>query len=95
MTPVLQEYGARFLVAGGNPEVREGDRQIRRVVLLEFDSIDRALGPAGNLAAAGIQPEAANRIWSRFQAAPDRERWSRSWSLYILQRWCESNEVAA
>jgi asparagine synthase (glutamine-hydrolysing) len=59
------------------------------------DSVDRALGPAGSLAAAGIQPAAANRIWSRFQAAPDRERWSRSWSLYILQRWCELNEVAA
>lgn len=40
--PVLEKYGARFLVAGGNPEVREGDRIVRRVVLLEFDSPQRA-----------------------------------------------------
>jgi asparagine synthase (glutamine-hydrolysing) len=59
------------------------------------DNIDRALAPSGSLAAIGIQSAAANKIWSRFQAAPDRERWSRSWSLYILQRWCESNEGAA
>ena len=36
--PVLQKYGAKFLVAGGNPEVREGDRTVKRVVFLEFES---------------------------------------------------------
>lgn len=40
--PVLEKYGARFLVAGGNPEVREGDRVVRRVVFLEFDNAQRA-----------------------------------------------------
>ncbi len=40
--PVLQKYGAKFLVAGGAPEVREGDRVVRRIVFLEFDSPQRA-----------------------------------------------------
>jgi len=40
--PVLQKYGARFLVAGGNPEVREGGRSVQRVVFLEFESADQA-----------------------------------------------------
>lgn len=40
--PVLEKYGARFLVAGGNPEVREGDRNVKRVVFLEFESAQRA-----------------------------------------------------
>jgi uncharacterized protein (DUF1330 family) len=40
--PVLQKYGARFLIAGGAPQVREGDRTVKRVVFLEFDSPQRA-----------------------------------------------------
>lgn len=40
--PVLEKYGARFLVAGGNPDVREGDRSVKRVVFLEFDNAQRA-----------------------------------------------------
>jgi len=40
--PVLQKYKAKFLIAGGNPEVIEGDRTVRRVVFLEFDSLAKA-----------------------------------------------------
>lgn len=40
--PVLEKYGARFLVAGGNPQVREGERSVKRVVVLEFESAERA-----------------------------------------------------
>jgi uncharacterized protein (DUF1330 family) len=40
--PVLQKYGARFLISGGQPQVREGDREVKRVVFLEFDSGDKA-----------------------------------------------------
>lgn len=40
--PVMEKYGARFLVAGGNPAVREGDRLVKRVVLLEFENAQRA-----------------------------------------------------
>lgn len=40
--PVLQHYGAKFLVATDAPEVREGGRVVKRVVCIEFDSPARA-----------------------------------------------------
>lgn len=40
--PVLEQYGAKFLVATDAPEVREGDRVVKRVVFIEFDSPARA-----------------------------------------------------
>ena len=38
----LQEYGARFLVRGGEIEVLEGDWQPKRMVMCVFDSLDKA-----------------------------------------------------
>lgn len=40
--PVLKEYGAMFLAASDSPRVKEGDRTVKRVVLLEFESLGRA-----------------------------------------------------
>ena len=40
--PVLQKYGAVFLAASDAPVVKEGDRNLKRVVLLEFESLQRA-----------------------------------------------------
>lgn len=39
---VLRDYGAKFLFAQDNPENLEGDRTIGRVVLVEFDSEEKA-----------------------------------------------------
>lgn len=39
--PVLERYGAKFLIIGGNPRVIEGGRDVKRVVLLEFESPER------------------------------------------------------
>lgn len=39
---VLEKYKAKFLVAGGAPTVREGNRNVQRIVLLEFDSPELA-----------------------------------------------------
>jgi len=33
---VIQQYGGRFVVRGGNPEALEGELASRRVVLIEF-----------------------------------------------------------
>lgn len=38
VNPVLEKYNAKFLVAGGDPQVEEGERVVKRVVLLEFES---------------------------------------------------------
>jgi uncharacterized protein (DUF1330 family) len=40
--PVLEKYGAAFLAASDTPVVKEGGRNVKRVVLLEFKSLQRA-----------------------------------------------------
>ncbi len=38
----LEPYGGRFLVRGGNPETLEGDWKTKRLVILEFPSLEQA-----------------------------------------------------
>lgn len=40
--PVLEQYGARFLVASDTPQVLEGGRVVKRIVFIEFDSPQHA-----------------------------------------------------
>jgi uncharacterized protein (DUF1330 family) len=40
--PTIEKYGGRFLVRGGKAESLEGSWQPKRVVVLEFDSLERA-----------------------------------------------------
>jgi uncharacterized protein (DUF1330 family) len=40
--PVLEKWGATFAIAGGEPQVLEGDRNVERVVLVEFESPEKA-----------------------------------------------------
>jgi uncharacterized protein (DUF1330 family) len=40
--PALEAYGGRFLVRGGAIETLEGTWQPRRLILLEFESVDQA-----------------------------------------------------
>lgn len=47
-----------------------------------------ANGPLAGL----FQGKAAMQIWNDFQQGTTS--WSRPWSLYVLQRWCELNEVS-
>ena len=39
----VEAFGGRFLVRGGDPRLLEGDHPAGRVVVLEFDSQERAL----------------------------------------------------
>lgn len=36
VAPTIAQFGGRFIVRGGRHEVLEGERQIQRVVVLEF-----------------------------------------------------------
>jgi uncharacterized protein (DUF1330 family) len=40
--PLIAKFGGRFLARAGSIEVLEGDAQQRRVVVIEFPSIDAA-----------------------------------------------------
>ena len=40
--PVLEKYGAKFLIGDDNPQVLEGDRVVKRIVFIEFESLPRA-----------------------------------------------------
>jgi uncharacterized protein (DUF1330 family) len=40
--PAVALYGGKYLARGGRTEVLEGDWQPRRLVILEFESLERA-----------------------------------------------------
>jgi asparagine synthase (glutamine-hydrolysing) len=40
-----------------------------------------------------LEPKAVQKVWKDFLRG--RTSWSRPWSLYVLQRWCELNSVTA
>ena len=44
VTPVIAQYGGRFLVRGGEVEVFEGEYNGRRRVVIEFESKEAARG---------------------------------------------------
>ena len=46
-------------------------------------------GPLGSL----LNHESTRQVWSDFLSG--KTSWSRVWSLYVLQRWCELNSITA
>ena len=38
----LEPYGGKFLVRGGQPETLEGDWKTKRIVIIEFSSVEQA-----------------------------------------------------
>jgi uncharacterized protein (DUF1330 family) len=38
----VHKHGGKYIVRGGKTEVLEGDRQPKRIVILQFDSMERA-----------------------------------------------------
>jgi asparagine synthase (glutamine-hydrolysing) len=40
-----------------------------------------------------LNPSAVKNVWEDFQHG--RSSWSRPWSLYVLQRWCELHSITA
>lgn len=42
VVPTIQKYGGKYLVRGGKTEVLEGNWDPKRVVVLQFDSVEKA-----------------------------------------------------
>ena len=40
--PALTKYGGKFVVRGGDIEHKEGDWRPKRIVVVEFESVDQA-----------------------------------------------------
>lgn len=40
--PILPKYGGRFIVRGGTIEHKEGEWRPRRIVVVEFESLEKA-----------------------------------------------------
>jgi asparagine synthase (glutamine-hydrolysing) len=52
--------------------------------------VEESINKIGDGALAGlINPRAAQRVWQDFLER--KTSWSRPWSLYVLQRWCEQH----
>jgi asparagine synthase (glutamine-hydrolysing) len=48
---------------------------------------------AKQLAAAGLSAGGVRDVWRRFLQSPRAVGWTRPWSLFVLARWCQLNDV--
>jgi asparagine synthase (glutamine-hydrolysing) len=56
-------------------------------------AVEAAFAPDRLRVVGVLNPRAVEKIWRRFLAHPARVGWSRVWSLFVLQRWCETMKV--
>jgi asparagine synthase (glutamine-hydrolysing) len=59
------------------------------------DEIANVFRDEKQLAQCGLDAETAASVWDSFQRTPTSTGWSRPWSLYVLAKWCEINNVVA
>jgi asparagine synthase (glutamine-hydrolysing) len=65
-----------------------------RWLSVDLRSTVEAAFAADRLRGVGVlNPGAVQSVWRRFLAHPARVGWSRVWSLFVLQRWCETMNV--
>ena len=55
--------------------------------------ISSILDDGQQLAVAGIAQLPALDLWKRFLRKPKATGWSRPWSIYVLAKWCQANDV--
>jgi asparagine synthase (glutamine-hydrolysing) len=61
------------------------DRWIRRGL---SKTIDSTLRDPDAVRAAGLDPEAVQKLWHAFLVGSPGLYWSRIWAIYVLVRWC-------
>lgn len=58
------------------------------------DSIDETMRDPACARAAGLRPQAVERLWKGFLEGAPGIYWSRVWAIFVLLRWCQRNGVA-
>jgi asparagine synthase (glutamine-hydrolysing) len=56
-------------------------------------TLDRVFAPERLRATGVLEPPVVNALWKRYQHSSNSVGWSRIWSLFVLQRWCETMQV--
>lgn len=58
------------------------------------DHISGVFADSPQLSSCGLRQDSVNRVWLRFLRRPGSVGWSRPWTLYVLAKWCELNNVS-
>jgi len=64
------------------------ERWMRSALMPELEEVFHL-----DLAQLGIDSEFVETVWGAFKKNPRKVAWSRPWSLYVLKKWCDINEV--
>ncbi len=65
---------------------------LQSVLRKDVEDLLNDAGACGNI---GLNHDAVSAVWQAFLAHPQRELWTRTWSLYVLMLWCRNNGVSA
>jgi asparagine synthase (glutamine-hydrolysing) len=57
------------------------------------DQISDVFSDSSRLENCGLRQEAVNQLWRRFLRRPGSVGWTRPWTLYVVAKWCELNDV--
>jgi asparagine synthase (glutamine-hydrolysing) len=55
--------------------------------------VDGTLSVGNDFKELGINSDRVRAMWDTFKKNPRQEPWSRSWTLYVFNRWCNLNNV--
>ncbi len=58
------------------------------------NELDAVFCDKDQISNSGLDKDEVAHVWNSFQRSPASTGWSRPWSLYVLAKWCEINQVA-
>jgi asparagine synthase (glutamine-hydrolysing) len=57
------------------------------------NEVASVLEDADRIAQTGLNAEEVSEVWRRFLRKPRAVGWSRPWAIYVLAKWCETNDI--
>jgi len=58
------------------------------------DRVSDTFADSSLLTNCGLRQDSVKHVWQRFLRRPRSVGWSRPWTLYVLAKWCELNNVS-